>query len=127
MSAILFGDVGLDDPKGHAVILDNTFNVVDEVFVPNIQTAFNMHEFKMLGNRRACYVAIRTVNADFEALEKDYGGVSGLIADTGIQEVDLNTKRILFEWWPSDHISLDDSTVAVSRTRGPWPGGWDWM
>ena len=107
--------------------MNSSFAAIDELFVPNTMAVFNMHEFRVVDGYRALHVPQRTTVMDLEPLTKDYGLQVGLVTDTGLRETDLRTNEIIFDWWPADHISLDDSNGKVSQLNGPYPAGWDWM
>ena len=88
----------------------------------------NMHEFNIINDgRKALYITQRNAIIDFEAHNLDFEVDVGLISDLGFHEIELATGKILFEWWASDHISVNESTAEVSDLAGPWPKGWNWM
>jgi hypothetical protein len=115
----------------HGVIMDNTYRIIQEVKSPTEQYAFNMHELKVLpGTSERGLTALHIMNRmalqDVRSL-----GIKGLdkgyVGDTGFREVELVTGKTVFEWWPAEHISLDESLGGKEGIQGPAPRSWNWL
>lgn len=120
----------LDDTKGHGVIWDNSYRPIHRIFAPVTTTVFNMHELKLLSSEKglsALHLTIRAQQVDVRDLQVGFD--EGWISDSGIVEIDLLTGEKLFEWYPADHISLNESTVTLdlNRLRKPPPATWSWL
>lgn len=77
----------------------------------------DLHEFTITPQGTAIFVVAKRVAADLTP----YGGATnGQYEDNGIQEVDLNTGRLLFQWDMAQHIPL-----SQAFDRPPPKGTWD--
>ncbi|TKA80323.1 hypothetical protein B0A55_02224, partial [Friedmanniomyces simplex] len=128
LSAILWKWDDVFEFKGQGVLLNNSFDIVATIDVPSTMQYMNMHELKMLDDgKKAIYITPRTQIFDFEAQGLDLDADVGFLADQGFHERDLVTGEVLFEWWASDHIPLNESSAEISDLTGPWPAGWSWI
>ena len=100
------------------VILDSSYEMLDSFQSARGSYSWNMHEFKIIDNgRRALYLD----GAPYFANDMAVGNESlptGWVYDIGFREMDLVTKRNVFEWWALDH----DVLVSDSSEPGA-PGG----
>lgn len=117
------------DSVGHAIILDDSFQLVQTVDTPKNLPPFNMHEFNVLDEgKTAIHIVQRTELADIEHLpDVPNNAKTGLVVNMGIRELDLATSQDKFMWLTSDHINLNASGFAPRNLNGPWPNGWDYM
>ena len=87
-----------------------------------------MHELNIIDEgKTALYIAHRTRVMDFEAHSLNFGVDVGTISDLGIHELDLTTGEIVFEWWASEHISLNQSKAEVDDMTGLDGHHWNWL
>jgi hypothetical protein len=57
-----------------------------------------------------------------------YGGpANGAVADTLLQEVDVRTGLVRYEWHTLDHVALADSYMPVGHRGGSLHSPWDWF
>lgn len=122
-SAILTPFRDVSDPKGHGIIMDNSFNTIGDIHVPTTMHNFNMHELNLVENgTQAIHIVHDAIEADISVLEQNQP--SAWILDSGFRELDLMTGEILFEWWASKSgVSLAESKVpfrAGMRKQNPW-------
>jgi hypothetical protein len=96
-------------------ILDNTYKVIKTVtaqygFIPDI------HEFLLTPSNTALFLSTKAVPMNLVP----YGGPkNGYIQDFAIQEIDLNTGRLVFFWDALNYIPLTNSyEPASSATSG---------
>ncbi len=101
---------------GAYVILNRHYRKVAEVTPGNGYKA-DMHEFHLTGRGTALILAYRTVRWDLRAVG---GPADGPVADCVVQEIDLKTGAVLFEWHAVGNIGL-----RRSRERRHGPGSWD--
>lgn len=100
---------------GEDVILDSSYHAVATVRAGNGGQA-DLHEFQITRRGMALITSYRPVVADLSA----YGGSrQGVVLDSVVQEIDVATGRVVFEWNPLDHLSLSDSHTKPAST-GPW-------
>lgn len=116
------------DPKGYALILDNSYKPVRRFDAPPGTIVFNMHELTFVNNgSRALYIVNRPRFVDLSDFLQDVDQVdSGWILDLGIYEMNLATNDATFTWWASDHIDLSESN-AVFQDYQQRAGGWNWL
>ncbi len=69
----------------------------------------DLHEFELTPRGTAFITAYREIPADL----RDVGGPKqGYIFDSVVEEIDVATGRIVFEWHSVDHVPLSESTQA---------------
>jgi hypothetical protein len=101
---------GSSEPGSCYYILDNTYKVIKTVtaqygFTPDI------HEFLLTPSNTALFLSTKTVPMNLAP----YGGPqNGYIQDFAIQEIDLNTNRLVFFWDALNYIPLTNSYEPAS-------------
>ncbi len=101
---------------GYYVIVDQSYNEIARVYAGN-GLAGDIHEF-LITPQDTAYISIyRRVPMDLSAL----GGPSdSSIWEGVIQEVDIATGRVLFEWHSADEVAVSESfTKLPPPTDGP--------
>jgi hypothetical protein len=101
---------------GAYVILNRHYRKIAEVTPGNGYKA-DMHEFHLTGRGTALMLAYRTTRWNLKAVG---GPADGPVADCVVQEIDLKTGAVLFEWHALGNIDL-----RGSRKRRRGPGSWD--
>lgn len=92
---------------GDGLILDHQYNEVYKVNVQGLgKTKNDLHEFQLTGHDTALVTAYDTIRRDLKAFR---GSSRGMVLDGVFQEIDLETKEVLFQWRASDHVELGDS------------------
>jgi hypothetical protein len=78
----------------------------------------DLHAFQITSQGTALFTVYDAIRCDLSA----YGGpADGAVADTVVQEIDLKTGLVRFEWHSLDHVALADSYMPVEGTpRSPW-------
>jgi Arylsulfotransferase (ASST) len=94
---------------GYYVIVDETYNEVATVAAGNGLTG-DIHEFLITGRDTALITVYERKPWDLSSVG---GPKEGEIFDGVIQELDIATGRVLFEWKSSDHVALDESIMKV--------------
>lgn len=83
--------------------------------------ALNFHEFLITPQNTAYILADTTRTADLTAMG---GRPDQKVLDNLVQEIDIKTGRVLFEWDPIGHIPYTDSYQGLpSSADRPW----DWL
>ena len=75
----------------------------------------DLHEFQLTPRGTAFITAYREVAADLSGVG---GPKRGFVDDSVVEEIDIATGRVLFEWHSIDHIPLSESTPGAPRA-GP--------
>jgi hypothetical protein len=96
---------------GECVIADESYRVLKRFSAGNGLQA-EVHEF-LITSRNTALISINGfVPADLSA----YGGpADGTVVEGVVQEIDIATERVLFEWHSLDHVGLDETSFPASR------------
>jgi hypothetical protein len=101
-------------------IADRHYRVTATVQAENGLTS-DIHELVLTREGTALIPSYHTVPQDLTA----FGGpASGLVTEGVVQEIDVATGRVLFEWHSLDHIALDESHSPAPTTSG---AAWDYF
>jgi hypothetical protein len=93
-------------------IADRSYRVIATVRAGNGLNA-DQHEFKLTQHNTALIVVYNPIAFDLSPL----GGPStAKVVDGIVQEIDVASGRVLFEWHSVGHIAIDESKVAVPAT-----------
>jgi hypothetical protein len=109
-------EAGLGD--GVHVIMDDTYREIARVRTGGGRHA-DLHEFLITSRNTALVTSWERVPTDLTP----YGGNSnGFVIGGVVQEIELQSGKLLFEWRSLDHVALDESHA------GPGPTGvWDYF
>jgi Arylsulfotransferase (ASST) len=98
---------GLGD--GTHVILDNSYEVVARLPAGNGRPS-DLHEFLLTSRGTALVTSWEKVDADLTSV----GGPSkGVVVGGVVQELELPSGRVLFEWRSLDHVPIEESHAGV--------------
>jgi Arylsulfotransferase (ASST) len=101
------------------VIADNSYTDIAIVRAGNGYQP-DLHAFEITPQGTALFTIYAAIRCNLSA----YGGpADGAVADTLVQEIDLRTGLVRFEWHTLDHVALADSHMQVGRggtPRSPW-------
>jgi hypothetical protein len=103
--AISDGGVG----EGEGVIVDATYTEIARVRAGNGLKA-DEHELLLTPRGTALITALESVPADLTAVN---GAPSSNTLDSIVQEIDVSTGRVLFEWRSLDHVPVTDSYAGI--------------
>jgi hypothetical protein len=102
--------------EGEGVIADESYRIIARVRTGNGVRA-DLHEFKLTPRGTALLIAYHDRARDLRA----WGGSKrGRVTDGVVQEVDVATGRVLFQWRAMGDVRLDESYERVTRGRTPW-------
>jgi hypothetical protein len=83
----------------------------------------DLHAFEIMPRGDALFTVYAAIHCNLRA----YGGpANGAVADTLVQEIDLKTGLVRFEWHTLDHVALADSHMPVRRGGTP-ASPWDYF
>jgi hypothetical protein len=105
---------------GEGVILDQAYNEVMRVRAGNGYQA-DLHELLLTPRGTALIVVYSFVEADLSAVG---GSPDGRVLDGVVQEIDLQTGLVVFEWHSIDHIALEESRWPLPDSPG---AAWDYV
>ena len=90
---------------GEFVVFDPTYHEVARVKAGRGRHG-DLHEFLLTPKRTALITIYREVTADLSSIG---GAAAGRLVEGIVQEVDVASGRVLFEWRSREHIGLDES------------------
>ena len=97
--------------RGTHVIADARYRVVGRVSAGNGMPS-DLHEFLVTSSGTALVTSWETVTRDLRAFR---GPAKGKVVGGVVQELELPSGRVLFEWHSLDHVALDESYAGVGR------------
>lgn len=104
-------------PKGAGIIADASFNIRGSVNVTKDFEEFNLHEFTVVEDGKSVLiVTFKHARSDISTL--GLKNLTGWVGDSLIQEVDMATGDIKFEWSAFDHIPLIESFDLLHVEQG---------
>ena len=100
---------GAGHGEGVDYIVDRSYRVIATVNAGN-GLAADTHEFRLTPEGTALIVVYHAVPYDLSAVG---GPAAGSVFDGIVQEIDIATGAVLFEWHSLDHVGLDESHAPV--------------
>src|SRR5256714_11134681 len=91
--------------SGVDYIVDSSYHLVASVHAGN-GLDLDGHEFALTPQRTGLVTIFRGVPIDLSSIG---GPKDGIVVDGIVQEIDVATGRVLFEWHSLDHVPLDES------------------
>ncbi|HEY3865038.1 MAG TPA: arylsulfotransferase family protein [Solirubrobacteraceae bacterium] len=104
--------------QGEDVVLNSSYEHVATVKGGNGLKA-DLHEFQIEPHDVAYVTAYNPIRCDLASAE---GSSHGAIVDAAVQEIDIKTGLVRWEWHSLDHVA-----VAESETSPPKGTPWDWF
>ncbi|HEX3510998.1 MAG TPA: arylsulfotransferase family protein [Solirubrobacteraceae bacterium] len=105
--------------QGEDVVMDSSYRTVARVTGGNGLKA-DLHEFQIAPHDVAYITAYNPIRCNLRALG---GRAGGAILDAAIQEIDMRTGLVRWEWHALDHVAASESEVQVPSDTTPW----DWF
>ena len=103
--------------QGEYVVTDSSYDEIARFGAANGYTS-DLHEFTITSSDTALIIASNAVPIDLSATG---GPTDGTLLDAIVQEIDIESGALLFEWRCSDHIAVDESYFLPSN------GVWDYL
>ena len=112
------GNVNAGTGRGTDYIYDSHYRQVATVRAGNGLSA-DLHEFKLTSANTALITAYYPVYVDARSVHRP---AKQIVLDSVVQEIDVPTGLVLFQWDSLDHVPLTDSRAALParRTRNPF-------
>jgi Arylsulfotransferase (ASST) len=102
--------------QGEDIVMDSRYQVVARVHGGNGLDA-DLHDFQIAPGNVAYITAFNPIRCDLRAAG---GERDGAIIDTAIQEIDMNTGLVRWEWHSLDHVGAGESEVETPKDSSPW-------
>lgn len=107
---------------GAVVIADSSYRTIKVVRAGNGYQP-DLHAFQIARSNSAIFTVFDAVRCNLSR----YGGPSnGAVADTVLQDIDLKTGLVRYEWHALDHVPMSDSYVPMEK-NGTQQSPWDWF
>jgi hypothetical protein len=107
---------------GAVVIADSSYRTIKVVRAGNGYQP-DLHAFQIAKRDTAVFTVFDAVRCN---LSHYRGPSNGAVADTVLQDIDLKTGLVRYEWHALDHVSMSDSYVPM-ETNGTQRSPWDWF
>ena len=108
------GQTGGTYGSGNCYIADDGYTQIAEVKCGNGLMA-DMHEFNLTSQGTALVDAYKPQRADMTSVG---GKKNGVVAAGMVQEIDVATGDVIFEWNSLDHVPLTESMVPPAKGAG---------
>ena len=105
----VFGGYG-----GQFVIADTSYRVITKLQAGNNHKS-DLHEIVITSRNTALISIYNEIRTDLSSVG---GAVDGRLVEGIVQEIDIESKRVLFEWHSFDHIALDESSELHLTAAG---------
>jgi Arylsulfotransferase (ASST) len=105
--------------QGEDIVMDSHYQTVATVHGGNGLQA-DLHDFQIAGDDIAYITAFNPIRCNLKSIK---GASDGTITDTAIQEIDMRTGLVRWEWHSLDHVGVSESEVEAPTDATPW----DWF
>lgn len=102
--------------QGEDIVMNATYQTIVRVPGANGLHA-DLHDFQLARNGIAYITAYNPIRCNLKAVK---GAADGAIVDTAIQQIDLKTGLVRWEWHSLDHVGAAESEVEVPGGATPW-------
>jgi Arylsulfotransferase (ASST) len=103
--------------RGDYVIMDSSYRRIALVRAGNGQ-AGDEHEFLLTPQGTALIPAYHPVSGDLSSVG---GPKDGEILDSVLQEIDVASGNVVFEWHSVGHVGLDETYWKLRKVKGKYP------
>jgi hypothetical protein len=105
--------------QGEDLVMDSRYQTVARVRASNGLEA-DLHDFQIVPHDVAYITAYNPIRCNLSPLK---GAAGGAIDDTAIQEIDMRTGLVRWEWHSLDHVPVSQTETETPTTTTPW----DWF
>jgi hypothetical protein len=102
--------------QGEDLVMNSNYRTVARVAGGNGLEA-DLHDFQIAPRGIAYITAYNPVRCDLTPVK---GARDGAIDDTAIQEIDMKTGLVRWEWHSLDHVGASESEVETPTGASPW-------
>jgi hypothetical protein len=102
--------------QGEDIVMNSHYQTVARVAGGNGLRA-DLHDFQIAPHDVAYSTAFNPIRCDLRAA---MGARAGTITDTAIQEIDMRTGLVRWEWHSLDHVGAAESEVQAPTDSSPW-------
>ncbi len=105
--------------QGEDLVMNPRYQTVARIAGGNGLQA-DLHDFQIIPHGVAYITAYNPIHCNLTELKGPAGGV---INDTAIQEIDMKTGLVRWEWHSLDHVPVSQTETETPHTGTPW----DWF
>ena len=105
--------------QGEDIVTSSSYQTVARIPGGNGLHA-DLHDFQIAPRDIAYITAFNPIRCNLSA---EKGSPAGAIVDTAIQEIDMRTGLVRWEWHSLDHVGVAESEVQTPTDATPW----DWF
>jgi hypothetical protein len=105
--------------QGEDLVMNSSYQTVARIPGGNGLKA-DLHDFRIAPHDIAYITAFNPIRCDLSAVK---GARDGTITDTAVQEIDMRTGLVRWEWHSLDHVAAEESETEASTDSTPW----DWF
>jgi hypothetical protein len=105
--------------QGEDVVLSSNYQTVARIAGGNGLPA-DLHDFQIVPHDISYTTAFNPIRCNLSPLG---GARDGVIIDTAVQEIDMKTGLVRWEWHSLDHVAASESETETPKTATPW----DWF
>jgi hypothetical protein len=102
--------------QGEDIVMNSRYQTVARVAGGNGLHA-DLHDFQLAGDGLAYITAFNPIRCDLSSVG---GSAGGTITDTAIQQIDIKTGLVRWEWHSLDHVGASESEVEAPSGSAPW-------
>jgi hypothetical protein len=102
--------------QGEDVLYDSSYRHVASIHAGNGYHA-DLHELRLTPQGTAWIDAFDPIEMNLSA---EHGSAHGILTDSVIEEIDIKTGLVMWEWHALGHIPLAESHNPVPKTGFPW-------
>jgi hypothetical protein len=102
--------------QGEDIVMDSSYRTLARIPGGNGLQA-DLHDFQLAPHGIAYITAYNPIRCDLRPLK---GVADGTIVDTAIQEIDMGTGLVRWEWHSLDHVGPAESEVQTPHDATPW-------
>jgi len=102
--------------QGEDVIYNSSYEQIGRVRAGNGYRA-DLHEIRLTPAGTAWIDAFEPIHANLSSL---HGSANGVLTDSIVQEVDIKTGLVMWEWHALGHVPLGESQAEVPSGISPW-------
>ncbi len=105
--------------QGEDVVLNSHYQTVAKVPGGNGLQA-DLHDFQIAPHGISYTTAFNAIRCNLSSVG---GARDGVILDTAVQEIDMKTGLVRWEWHSLDHVAASESETPAPKSATPW----DWF
>jgi hypothetical protein len=102
--------------QGEDIVTSSSYQTVTRIPGGNGLKA-DLHDFQIAPHDVAYITAFNPIRCNLSAVK---GSAGGAIVDTAIQEIDMRTGLVRWEWHSLDHVGAAESEVETPTGASPW-------